>query len=73
MLLSMHDVHLWVLVWIFCPGKKKFSDGLKEVIDYIKERCPVVEARPYSDDYPKEEREARGDDAGLADVNFDEL
>ena len=32
-----------------------------------------MEARPYSDDYPKEEREARGDDAGLADVNFDEL
>ena len=60
-------------IFLYKEDFEKFSDGLKEVIDYIKERCPVVEARPYSDDYPKDEREGRGDDAGLADVNFDEL
>ena len=38
-------------IFLYKEDFEKFSDGLKEVIEYIKERCPVVEARPYSDDY----------------------
>lgn len=60
-------------IFLYKEDFEKFSEGLKEVIDYIKERCPVVEARPYSDDYPKPEGDGRKEAGSYSDVDFDEL
>ena len=57
-------------IFLYKEDFEKFSDGLKEVIDYIKERCPVTETRSYSDGYNRSEEEKP---AGYSDVNFDEL
>ena len=60
-------------IFLYKEDFEKFSDGLKEVIEYIKERCPVVEARPYSDDYQSPAPAESKAEAGLSDVDFDEL
>ena len=59
-------------IFLYKEDFEKFSEGLKEVIDYIKERCPVTEARPsYNDNYNRESEEPKG--PGYSDVDFDEL
>ena len=58
-------------IFLYKEDFEKFSDGLQEVINYIKERCPVTEARPY-DRAAGEAGEGKG--AGsYSDVDFDEL
>ena len=51
-------------IFLYKEDFEKFSEGLKEVVDYIKERCPVTETRSYED---------RPYDKDYSDVNFDEL
>lgn len=51
-------------IFLYKEDFEKFSEGLKEVIDYIKEKCPVTETRPYED---------KPFDKDYSDVNFDEL
>jgi hypothetical protein len=60
-------------IFLYKEDFEKFSDGLKEVIEYIKERCPVVESRPYNDDYQSPAAVENKAEAGLSDVDFDEL
>lgn len=57
-------------IFLYKEDFEKFSDGLKEVIDYIKERCPVTEARPYGERAAAEEGEPKD---RYSDVDFDEL
>ena len=57
-------------IFLYKEDFEKFSDGLKEVIDYIKERCPVTEAHGYSERPTGEESERKGN---YSDVDFDEL
>ena len=57
-------------IFLYKEDFEKFSDGLKEVIDYIKERCPVTEARPYGERAAGEEGEPQD---RYSDVDFDEL
>lgn len=57
-------------IFLYKEDFEKFSDGLKEVIDYIKERCPVTEARPYDERAAAEEGEPKD---RYSDVDFDEL
>ena len=57
-------------IFLYKEDFEKFSDGLKEVIDYIKERCPVTEARSYSERPAEDEGERRN---RYSDVDFDEL
>ena len=51
-------------IFLYKEDFEKFSEGLKEVIDFVKEKCPVTEARPYED---------KAFDKDYSDVNFDEL
>ncbi len=60
-------------IFLYKEDFEKFSEGLKEVIDYIKERCPVTEARPYSDGYSRAEAPAGKGENSYQEVNFDEL
>ncbi len=60
-------------IFLYKEDFEKFSEGLKEVIDYIKERCPVTESRPYSDGYPRAEKPSRKGEDGYQEVDFDEL
>ena len=57
-------------IFLYKEDFEKFADGLKEVIDYIKERCPVTEARPYGERAAGEEGEPKD---RYSDVDFDEL
>lgn len=45
-------------IFLYKEDFQKFSDGLQEVVNYIKERCPVVEAVPHDN---------------FSDVKFEEL
>ena len=45
-------------IFLYKEDFQKFSDGLQEVVNYIKERCPVVEAVPRDN---------------FSDVKFEEL
>lgn len=56
-------------IFLYKEDFEKFSQGLEEVIAYIKERCPVVE-RTEEDRLAPRERE-EGDQ--FSDVNFEEL
>ena len=56
-------------IFLYKEDFEKFSQGLEEVIAYIKERCPVVE-RTEEDRHAPRERE-EGDQ--FSDVNFEEL
>ncbi|MBP5506029.1 MAG: PUR family DNA/RNA-binding protein [Bacteroidales bacterium] len=58
-------------IFLYKEDFEKFSEGLQEVIDYIKERCPVVEARPY--DRPAAEGDENQPAGNYSDVDFDEL
>ena len=59
-------------IFLYKEDFEKFSEGLQEVIDYIKERCPVVEARPYAD-RPAAESDDNQPAGSYSDVDFDEL
>ena len=45
-------------IFLYKEDFQKFADGLQEVVNYIKERCPVVEAVPRDN---------------FSDVKFEEL
>ena len=45
-------------IFLYKEDFEKFADGLQEVVNYIKERCPVVEAVPRDN---------------FSDVKFEEL
>lgn len=60
-------------IFLYKEDFEKFSEGLQEVINYIKERCPVTEARPYNDGYPRQDAPEKSAGAGYSDVDFDEL
>ena len=57
-------------IFLYKEDFDKFADGLHEVVNYIKERCPVTEA-PVQDapeqDFPNEEGPS------FSNVNFEEL
>ena len=57
-------------IFLYKEDFDKFSQGLEEVIAYIKERCPVVER------VPEEHRETETEDkftSEFSDVKFEEL
>ncbi len=56
-------------IFLYKEDFEKFSQGLEEVIAYIKERCPVVERTEEDRHIPREREE--GDQ--FSDVNFEEL
>ena len=60
-------------IFLYKEDFEKFSEGLQEVINYIKERCPVTEARPYNDGYQRPEEPGKSSGPGYSDVDFDEL
>ena len=51
-------------IFLYKEDFEKFSEGLKEVVDFVKEHCPVTETRPYED---------KPYDKDYSDVDFDEL
>ena len=57
-------------IFLYKEDFEKFTDGLQEVIDYIKERCPVTEARPYDRSAGDTPEQGAGN---YSDVDFDEL
>ncbi|MDD2595775.1 MAG: DUF3276 family protein [Bacteroidales bacterium] len=68
-------------IFLYKEDFDKFADGLQEVVNYIKERCPITDTPHYSgtedsDSYP--DRAARIDEdtaapSSFSDVNFEEL
>ena len=58
-------------IFLYKEDFEKFTQGLEEVISFIKERCPVVEKIEYEHRpaAPKEDSAA----APFSDVNFEEL
>lgn len=58
-------------IFLYKEDFEKFTQGLEEVISFIKERCPVVEKTEYEHrpTAPKEDSAA----APFSDVNFEEL
>ena len=56
-------------IFLYKEDFEKFSQGLEEVIAYIKERCPVVE-RTEEDRLAPREREEGGQ---FSNVDFEEL
>lgn len=54
-------------IFLYKEDFEKFSQGLAEVIAYIKERCPVVERTEDDSRHSKEEGQQ------FSDVNFEEL
>ena len=59
-------------IFLYKEDFEKFSEGLQEVIDYIKERCPVTEARPYAERQAPDAPDNQGA-SNHSDVDFDEL
>ncbi|HIZ87052.1 MAG TPA: PUR family DNA/RNA-binding protein [Candidatus Coprenecus pullistercoris] len=57
-------------IFLYKEDFEKFSQGLEEVIAFIKERCPVVERT--EDDSRHTPREKDGD-TQFSDVEFEEL
>ena len=62
-------------IFLYKEDFEKFTEGLEEVIGYIKERCTVIEARPERREYSSEEaaQVEGGDTDNFSNVNFDEL
>lgn len=60
-------------IFLYKEDFEKFTEGLGEVIDYIKARCTVIEARPFTDDDKPEVEDTPSEGGSFADVNFDEL
>jgi len=66
-------------IFLYKEDFEKFSEGLQEVVEYIKQRCPVIEAvheERYEGGYP--ERGSRVDEdsavpGSFSNVNFEEL
>ena len=56
-------------IFLYKEDFDKFADGLQEVVNYIRERCPVTET------VPPERPEAPAQEAPtpFSDVNFEEL
>jgi len=53
-------------IFLYKEDFEKFTAGLNEVIDYIKERCPITERA-------SEEYSERSSEGSFSDVNFEEL
>ena len=59
-------------IFLYKEDFDKFSEGLKEVVDFIKTKCPVIETeRDERGEEPDKEQSATS--ASFTDVNFDEL
>ncbi len=59
-------------IFLYKEDFDKFSEGLQEVVEFIKTKCPVVETqRDERRDEPDKEEPAAP--ASFTDVNFDEL
>lgn len=57
-------------IFLYKEDFDKFSQGLEEVIAYIKERCPVVERVP---EEHNEVKNVEKTTSKFSDVNFEEL
>lgn len=59
-------------IFLYKEDFDKFSQGLEEVIAYIKERCPVVERMPeeHNDEFVASDEEPTNN---FSDVKFEEL
>lgn len=74
-------------IFLYKEDFDKFAEGLQEVVNYIKERCPITETRSYdNDNYQAEEPKVEADEpqrvvdepqakpqSSFTDVNFEEL
>ena len=59
-------------IFLYKEDFDKFSEGLQEVVEFIKTKCPVVETqRVERSEEPDKEEPATP--ASFTDVNFDEL
>jgi len=54
-------------IFLYKEDFEKFAEGLQEVVNYVKERCPVTEYTP------SERNEGGEDSAPFSNVNFEEL
>ncbi|MCK9626155.1 MAG: PUR family DNA/RNA-binding protein [Bacteroidales bacterium] len=63
-------------IFLYKEDFEKFSEGLEEVIKFIKERCPVTETPSYEERGEKlntKTEEAPSVPNSFTDVNFEEL
>lgn len=54
-------------IFLYKEDFEKFAEGLQEVVNYIRERCPV------SDFTPREQPEGEEDGSAFSNVKFEEL
>ncbi len=55
-------------IFLYKEDFEKFSEGLREVIEFVKQRCPVVEQVSEPHDNGGDSRDGK-----FSDVNFEEL
>ncbi len=59
-------------IFLYKEDFEKFSEGLQEVVDFIKTKCPVIETQNEVRGDESDEEQQSGP-ASFTDVNFDEL
>ncbi len=59
-------------IFLYKEDFEKFSEGLQEVVDFIKTKCPVIETQNEARGDESDEEQQSGP-ASFTDVNFDEL
>lgn len=62
-------------IFLYKEDFDKFTQGLEEVVAFIKDKCPVVERVPQAYDAPSETHASStpSDSNNFSDVNFEEL
>lgn len=60
-------------IFLYKEDFDKFTDGLEEVIRFIRERCPFAETPTRSESVKIEKKYDEGFDKSFSDVDFDEL
>lgn len=60
-------------IFLYKEDFDKFTDGLEEVIRFIRERCPFSETPISSESIKIEKKYDEGFDKSFSDVDFDEL
>lgn len=60
-------------IFLYKEDFDKFTDGLEEVIRFIRERCPFSETPIHSESIKIEKKYDEGFDKSFSDVDFDEL
>lgn len=64
-------------IFLYKEDFDKFSQGLEEVVAYIKQRCPVVERIPEEVPYPSQSSapasKSSSEPTSFSDVRFEEL